>query len=205
MDYVREELARQQLALALLMMGGWTQEPMEEQMGTGEREPLSPAEEHMGTEERGPLSPEKQRIQRLSGGGTEDVEGLQPWRQTADGGQLHGPRDGVALDWTAPLQWETIGEERLAEQAFHGEALGGLLIKGLGKSQMSAGGTGMASAGDLAEKMKKRENTPLDGGTLERTVTEVLWTRPAEALGPGELSRMFQRDARRYDGGFSLY
>ena len=52
MDYVREELARQRLALALLMMGERTREPVEERMGTGEQEPLSPAEEYMGTEER---------------------------------------------------------------------------------------------------------------------------------------------------------
>lgn len=203
MDYVREELARQRLALALLMMGERTREPVEERMGTGEQEPLSPAEEYMGTEERRHPSPEKQR---MSGSETEDSGVPQLWRQMEDGGRFHGPRDGADLNWTASLRRDAMGEARRAEQAFHGEVLGGGPIKGLlEERQMSAGGTGMAGTGDLAEKMKKRENVPLDGEAMERTVTEILWMGSEETLGPGELSRTFQRDARRYDGSFSLY
>jgi len=46
-----------------------------------------------------------------------------------------------------------------------------------------------------------------DVKTRERMVTEVLWVGPERQLiaGADELSRTFQRDARRYDGGFSLY
>ena len=39
----------------------------------------------------------------------------------------------------------------------------------------------------------------------ERTVTEILWVDDGGTSGVGDLSRTFERDARRYDGGFSLY
>lgn len=39
----------------------------------------------------------------------------------------------------------------------------------------------------------------------ERTVTEVLWTDTGGMSDAKALSRTFQRDARRYDGGFRLY
>ena len=48
---------------------------------------------------------------------------------------------------------------------------------------------------------------PSTDGTAarERIVTEVIWTGAGEGDGPKELSLVYQRDARRYDGGFSLY
>lgn len=38
-----------------------------------------------------------------------------------------------------------------------------------------------------------------------RMVTEILGPDIETAAGPKDLSRAFERDARRYDGGFSLY
>lgn len=41
---------------------------------------------------------------------------------------------------------------------------------------------------------------------LQRSVTEVLWPEDKGGTSdPQALSRAFERDARRYDGGFSLY
>ena len=45
----------------------------------------------------------------------------------------------------------------------------------------------------------------LAGPGGERMVTEVLWAGTGGMSDAKALSRTFQRDARRYDGGFCLY
>lgn len=88
MDYVREELARQRLALALLMMGERTREPVEERMGQGNRS-LCPRRRSIWGRRSGGTRPRrnsgcpevKRRIAVfLSSGGR--------WR-TADGSMAH--------------------------------------------------------------------------------------------------------------------
>jgi len=55
-------------------------------------------------------------------------------------------------------------------------------------------------------EMIAEEERDLHGNVVrERTVTEILWVDDGGTSGVGDLSRMFERDARRYDGGFSLY
>ncbi|MDY3985133.1 hypothetical protein [Dysosmobacter sp.] len=44
-----------------------------------------------------------------------------------------------------------------------------------------------------------------EGGPAERTVTEFFWADTGGMSDAEDLSRTFQRDARRYDGGFILY
>lgn len=202
MDYVQEELARQRLALTLLMMGGAAKDFAED----------------MGAEVNTSLPPEKRRVQGELDTGAEDGESLWPWRKKPDGGHPGGMKDGVETErlaalrkesggeWTAPLWKPEGGGDRPA--GFSAEQVDTAVpFKGFGERQMEDGRTGMASAGDPAERSGKREHTPRDAETRERMVTEVLWTGPEgmRTAGPEELSRTFQRDARRYDGGFSLY
>ena len=75
-----------------------------------------------------------------------------------------------------------------------------------GGTKSGTGRTGMASTGEPAERSAGREPAMAEGGAVrERAVTEILWTDAVGTSVPGELSRTFQRDARRYDGGFTLY
>ena len=56
----------------------------------------------------------------------------------------------------------------------------------------------------IADGARQLQRT-MEGGP-ERTVTEMVFPPAGGAAGdPKELSRIFQRDARRYDGGFSLF
>ncbi len=185
MDYIQEELAQQRLALALLMMGGRTQGPMEEPPETGAREPLSP---------------ERQR--RTAEGRARARAGLWPWQKKSDNAALEQRFwKRREMGWAAPQEWNIAGESRLDPWDLSKEALGGgCMAETFGERPALAGETGVAGTGDPAGKAASSESA-----VWERTVTEVLWTAPERALGPGELSRAFQRDARRYDGGFVLY
>lgn len=78
----------------------------------------------------------------------------------------------------------------------------------------SAAGTAPArerrGGGFSAESIPPDEETPA-AGTVEtlrsgwREVTELIAAPPAKQDGAKALSRLVQRDARRYDGGFTLY
>lgn len=62
---------------------------------------------------------------------------------------------------------------------------------------------GMAGTGQAAESGWPDAPASFSGGIQERT--ELFWAGGGEPSGAKTLSRMFQRDARRYDGGFPLY
>ena len=144
MDYVREELARQRLALALLMMGGQS-EPSAQEDGTGGQEDLL------------------------------RTKADARWERT------ESSADGAA-------RWDLSETERTvsAELLYDLEAAAVRSAERTSGAESGAGRTGMASTGEPA-------------------VTEILWTDAGGTSVPGELSRTFQRDARRYDGGFTLY
>nr|WP_325196898.1 hypothetical protein [uncultured Oscillibacter sp.] len=164
MDYVREELARQRLALALLMMGGQA-EPSAQEDGTARQADL------LGTE----ADPR--------------------WERTGSGA------DGAAR-WDLSEAGRTVSAELLYDL----EAASVRSVERTGGAESGTGRTGMASTGEPAERSAGREPAMAeDGAVRERTVTEILWTDAGGTSVPGELSRTFQRDARRYDGGFTLY
>jgi len=146
LDYIREELLRQQAALAAVLLGEAAEEtagkdapPPEERRGT------APAESAAGR-----TVPEAwavlERGRRKSGGGAAEMTGL----PVVPGGR--------ELD----IPW----------------------MKGVGA---------WGSTEDALEVGR------------ERMVTEVFWADAGGTPGAKELSRAFQRDARRYDGGFPLY
>ena len=57
----------------------------------------------------------------------------------------------------------------------------------------------------LGAVSRQRSGVTAQGGQAERTVTEFFRADVKEAPDAETLSRTFQRDARRYDGGFTLY
>ena len=164
MDYVREELARQRLALALLMMGGQA-EPSAQEDGTARQADLL------------------------------RTEADPRWERTGSGA------DGAAR-WDLSEAGRTVSAELLYDL----EAAAVRSAERTGGTKSGTGRTGMASTGEPAERSAGREPAMAEGGAVrERTVTEILWTDAGGTSVPGELSRTFQRDARRYDGGFTLY
>ena len=164
MDYVREELARQRLALALLMMGGQA-EPSAQEDGTARQADLL------------------------------RTEADPRWERTGSGA------DGAAR-WDLSEAGRTVSAELLYDL----EAASVRSAERTGGTKSGTGRTGMASTGEPAERSAGRESAMAEGGAVrERAVTEILWTDAGGTSVPGELSRTFQRDARRYDGGFTLY
>ena len=164
MDYVREELARQRLALALLMMGGQS-EPSAQEDGTGGQEDLL--------------------------------------RTKAD---ARWERTGSGADGAARWDLSEAGRTVSAELLYDLEAAAVRSAERTGGAESGTGRTGMASTGEPVERSAGKETAMAEGGAVrERTVTEILWTDAGGTSVPGELSRTFQRDARRYDGGFTLY
>ena len=164
MDYVREELARQRLALALLMMGGQA-EPSAQDDGTARQADLL------------------------------RTEADPRWERTGSGA------DGAAR-WDLSEAGRTVSAELLYDL----EAASVRSAERTGGTKSGTGRTGMASTGEPGGGSAGREPAMAEGGAVrERAVTEILWTDAGGTSVPGELSRTFQRDARRYDGGFTLY
>lgn len=173
MDYIREELLRQQRALAALMMGG---------------EPLVPAE-----------------------AGQEAA--------------LYGESVGLEADGNGARVWN--GREREAFSA----PVSRTRSVGWGKTERAQGEPDAAGAvfgayGHFLGRVEPQRGRAGRAGTLQGAAwsghaSGAAGGLPAEATAPREaeafaasggdaadaraLSQMFQRDARRYDGGFSLY
>ncbi len=98
---------------------------------------------------------------------------------------------------------EIVSEEPRAESI-------GLLpgeLPGISRSLHTAetAGSGLTSAGPAEDAGTPGGSETLTQLSRQRTVTEILWPGGGEAADAKALSRTFQRDARRYDGGFSLY
>ena len=86
---------------------------------------------------------------------------------------------------------------------------GGIDGEVLGTVQAETGGT--ARSGEnatAAERLSAGQSfLPETAWTVgdpgEHTVTELIWADGGASWDPREISRVFQRDARRYDGAFS--
>ena len=152
MDYIREELLRQQSALRLLMRGS------EEPAGISDAEPDGPVKE-----------------ETLWGEYTPAGKGLSAPTRLAS---LNGMRGGIDGEVPGTVQAETGGTARSGENSTVAE-------------QFFAGQSFLP------------ETTWTVGNPGERTVTELIWADGGASWDPREISRVFQRDARRYDGAFS--
>lgn len=172
MDYVREELARQQAALRQLLTGG---------EGPAERREDAPDEARaFSTEMDFPV--ETAAVPEGTAGGPAL---LPPWAREERAAGSRGRE--LALREAAPARRRQ--NERSEE----------LLWDGASAAYPAAQPAETAGAAfDRA--------APAPAGPSVRTVVETVTpTISRSARGAAELSRTFQRDARRYDGGFSLY
>ena len=164
MDYVREELLRQQAVLAALMGGGRESETAEQ---AGQRRAAGGAEERLAGDlsgewmdsalEGGETNPGEMgpRV-RLAGSGATRPDALRTGRPSAPGFYGVGGRE-------RPAAWQ--------------ETMGPVLRMRAGLSEVFAGG-GLGSP----------DRSAVQGSADVQAV-----------------SRAIQRDARRYDGGFTIY
>ena len=78
-------------------------------------------------------------------------------------------------------------------------------VRGIGDTDMLRG-SGSAEAGVLQSGRGKQRNLPAEEEALrERVELRILRPGREETQSAKRLSRVYQRDARRYDGGFALY
>lgn len=195
MDYIQEELRRQREALAGLLLGGAPRrggEPGADGEGTAPAFPPSGAQPD--TVPAGAISaPEQERAvrpaERVSESlFTEDTNpavpgqpGLRPWEERPGEAAAYLPGKAVQA---APAEY--------ARQSGGFARPETIILPGL------AGGGQEAITG----RGKQAGPSPVP----EYTVTEFWQAADTGApAGAEALSRAFQRDARRYDGGFSLY
>lgn len=192
MDYMQEELRRQREALASLLLGGGCRRSGEAgEDGQGAEASF----EGLGVQKEPAGSGHLQREVRTARPAEEDfahplareegltavkLSGRRPWTQRAE-------RRAPAL--------ETAGQAVPAEFGRQGF----VHMKEEGRPGLA--GIGMETGADRNE-MGHIEAAPVP----ERRVREFFQAESGGGMAGAEsLSRAFQRDARRYDGGFSLY
>jgi len=187
MDYIREELLRQRAVLARLLLGQSAEDEERQRKETSET--ADAAEEYF-------VQPG-------------DVERFWASRRLADGERFHPA-------------WETVRTAEAEAWAAYSD-LGGELPEMELRREMGRAWT----EGRVARSIDSAEGAvvyrrPLQGDSTfrrgsaaaarsdevvpeEHVVTETIWADAGETGSARELSRVFQRDARRYDGGFTLY
>ena len=211
MDYVRESLMRQQTVLAWMLLGA-AEIP-------GEVEALSGA----------------QRSPGISGGDWQGADGGTSLKSAAGADapapllwteasqrrqaalrQAEEARAARMVDLAASAAAAAVG---LRPHSGGTEAVaparGAAAFDERGPGAAGRGWTGLPEAVRSRAGGAEAWQTPAAGGDLfaggdvpggaARSVAEVVIPRPAGRADPAALSRTFQRDARRYDGGFELY
>lgn len=184
MDYIREELLRQQ-ALLVVLLTGQRLEPLEE----SGRQTTSPADEIWA-------EPGAQRL-------------LQ--RNIRPQGTFLTSRDQTAEEaalWAALAAGADAGAWREPEA----ERPGGSTVRRRREANTAAGmpepaspaNTGRTAGTVPAQTARAAGMIPAQTGEV-RLITELRRVERGEPSSPAALSLAFQRDARRYDGGFRLY
>ncbi|MDD3346823.1 hypothetical protein [Oscillibacter sp.] len=199
MDYIQQELLHQQAALARLLLG----KPEKER----EADRQTAASHRKNTVQS--AETELLRLPETSG----DRE---------SGQALERLSKQMATVWAA--RYADLGDAEWTERAAG-------MVENLSAAQRSflrewlQGGGGAETVfggGTDGVKQSARRSAALQDGSVsaergrvatpfapdlavERSVTELTMLSPAQERAPEALSRLFQRDARRYDGGFTLY
>ena len=184
MEYVQEALERQEAALKRLLLGLRREEYTADEAAVHSRQ----------------VEPEENSRMREFATRGEHVSA----------GMIGRGGGGAGEAGASPVGWKTLERmlrrgsvQRRAEAEALDFAWAESSVKG-GSPHPSRGGS--AGEGLWAETALGQTESR---GTAAETVQKVrvLHTEPGgeEAAGPRALSRAFQRDARRYDGGFRLY
>ena len=180
MEYIREMLLRQRTALARLMLGGAAEEASETASAPAARQDrAAPAERGAGRSE-------------MAAGGRE---------ARRSGQQSAAARTSGEFAW----QGETLRQALARKSAAGRQAAGIPGVAGTRDTSVRSAGRRAAGVGGLAGS---GFNPPADAGRApggRLSAWENLPAAGGEAAGAKALSRAFQQDARRYDGGFRLY
>ena len=190
MDYIREELLRQQALLVVLL--------------TGQRlEPLEETEKHSRTPAADLLQADAEESRLWEE--VREAVGARRSRRGTGVGQSRGstweePAEAAALLWTALAAGRTMEGQRSPEWEELRETAAGRKAETNAAAVMSGrGGSAVpAEIGQITGAF------PAETGEV-RLVTELRQAERGESADPAALSLAFQRDARRYDGGFRLY
>lgn len=181
MDYVQSVLARQQRLLSLLLLGGW-QETGEETEGR----------------QAAHSSPQAQSTSAVSASQLFLKEDAKQSEETAEGNFWPGvsaARFRESLEHSAAARRQAMRqtlERRYGQMPESGTVhMTGGGISGDGSVQAAGAWSAAAAAG---VGRKETQTAPAAAGGA--------WQ---EALSAQTVSLAFERDARRYDGGFSLY
>ena len=195
MNYIEELLRRQAAAFAALLWGGEETEPARERTdGAGSR-----SEERSFSAGTGMTEWNRRLAERSARAysETELTTGMPQVAETAGTQAMLRRRaaDGAARREPTAEALESVLTGAEADEADGGERTGGGLgmLAGAGRTRRK-GGNAPIRAGAA----------PGDGGTEDAAG----WGRSVRAARDAsaeELSREFERDARRYDGGYPLY
>lgn len=177
MDYIREELLRQQ-ALLVVLLTGQRPEPSQERR---EQNTVSRPEHY-------PEFSGMNRSRRREAGAGSDPLFLKD--DAAETAALWAALDGGSTRrQMAEMEAAAAGRPRQGVQSL---------------GEQTAGTVGPEYLGPGAQTIPSFGSRPAEDREV-RLVTEVHRTEDQAPSDPEALSRAFQRDARRYDGGFRLY
>ena len=185
MEYIREMLLRQRTALARLMLGGAAEEPSEtaSAQAADRREAAVPAERGTGRSEMAAGWREVRRSAAADAGEVSAADTAAPAGETL---RTALARKSAARQRAAASGLAGAGETALPLPSSRRQTAGGeVRSPGGGGSVRPGGDEGAETAGVLWEV---QQPGAADAGDSAKA-----------------LSRTFQRDARRYDGGFQLY
>ena len=184
MEYIRETLERQQAALRRLLLGertGGSPEAGREAPPAGDRLPPQGSRTEQGAV-RGLAAQEKAELRRGSGASA-DESGRAPPGERETRASAQGPE-----------AWEMLDQALLRRSAMRRSATGDPELAGAGIPAVPPEAGRTAPAPPAAEAA---ELLTISAGSR--------WRDGGGGAGAKALSRAFQRDARRYDGGFRLY
>ena len=213
MDYIREELLRQRAVLARLLLGVSDQTAEQEQERAfadgevSEEDAVLRAEEALFLGSRVLAAGERIRLSRgIARTSAEEQRAayLDLLQELSEAALGHGSRyeraeygsvrsGGGQMEAAMREAYALAGEEETAPLRRNG-----VLRDSSGRRYVLRNG-GMEKTG---RNTVEREETLLPE---VQTVTEVVGYSGGETESARDLSRVFQRDARRYDGGFTLY
>lgn len=231
MDYIQEELRRQQEALAAVLLGIWPRQAPEDGRETGllPASPLSavpPAasEQVAGTALRS-TGARRRRFSAEGGiAGADIAPAAFDGGVTGDGAVRPGEELTAAemeSGGAGPAALRERGRAAPSPAAVPGDPWTATAVKALDDGwtapEAEAPGDGWTAL-ESGPRAARRGREPAAGAVspavrrsrgapaAERTVTELVYpTGGGAAVTAESLSRAFQRDARRYDGGFAPY
>ena len=228
MDYIREELLRQRAALAKLLLGSTEEEKSQKERSGTEGWPVPEmAAKVPGADSEAAYRSGWRDWERQNGADSRSFGPMETVRRrAAEAGTalweyalpdiVPGLEEVAALlseygGWqadgggTGRTSWPEEWNRAAADQAWAagGNRFGNRAAE-IGEADGMVFGTDSAVfAGERGPGVLRRT---ADGRTAaERSVVELVRPAAGEPSDPRVLSRAFQRDARRYDGGFTLY